>query len=290
MSCQVKFAVVNFAVGNFAEPLDFVWYPPPESPVRTASVGEIRREPGISCGKFRGQFETRNFTREIKVPQPPPPPPCTRCTARTQHGHSTRCAPLNATCVRPAVPKNTWYQKKICSANLPVPHPTPTGHNGAPSHNLRAEFSLFLMPSLPIRAQERALPGPQGPQGNALRPCVGEACEGDEGGLQLGKRKLPNGQYFNVLNMQQNTGKVKDGVTKLAAREQWCARASEKGVNSASAVRCERRTEYFLFSAVSGAWCDATVMQVAAHGARPVHTVQRNHDPSMKGVQRMQTA
>ena len=40
--------MINFAVGNFAEPLDFVWYPPPESTVCTAGVREIRREPGIS--------------------------------------------------------------------------------------------------------------------------------------------------------------------------------------------------------------------------------------------------
>ena len=57
---HVKFAVVNFAVGNFAEPLDLVWHPPPESTVCTAGVQEIRGEPGISRGKFHGQFETRN--------------------------------------------------------------------------------------------------------------------------------------------------------------------------------------------------------------------------------------
>ena len=73
-SRRVRFAVVNFAVGNFAEPLDFVWYPPPESTMCTASVREIRGEPGISRGKFRVQFETRNFPREIKVPRTPPPP------------------------------------------------------------------------------------------------------------------------------------------------------------------------------------------------------------------------
>ena len=40
----------------------------------TASVREICGEPGISHGKFRGQFEMRNFPRKIKVPRTPPPP------------------------------------------------------------------------------------------------------------------------------------------------------------------------------------------------------------------------
>ena len=34
----------------------------------------IRGSPWISCGKFRGQFETRNFPHKIKVPRNPPPP------------------------------------------------------------------------------------------------------------------------------------------------------------------------------------------------------------------------
>ena len=44
-SCQVKFMAVDFAVGNFAEPLDFVWHPPPESTMCTAAVREIRGGP-----------------------------------------------------------------------------------------------------------------------------------------------------------------------------------------------------------------------------------------------------
>ena len=50
--------------------------PPPESTVCTAGVREIRGEPGISRGICRGQSETRNFPRELKVPRKSPPP-CT---------------------------------------------------------------------------------------------------------------------------------------------------------------------------------------------------------------------
>ena len=49
--------------------------PPPESPVCTAGVREIRGGPRISRGKFRGPSEMRNFPRKIKVPRKSPPPP-----------------------------------------------------------------------------------------------------------------------------------------------------------------------------------------------------------------------
>ena len=76
LSRQVKFAAVSFAVGNFAEPLDFVYPPPPQSTVCTAGVREIHGGPGISRGKFHGQFGTRNFPHENKAPRNAPPPPC----------------------------------------------------------------------------------------------------------------------------------------------------------------------------------------------------------------------
>ena len=50
ISRQVTFAVVSFAVKNFAEPLDFVWYPPPESTMCTAGVRELRGAPGFCVG------------------------------------------------------------------------------------------------------------------------------------------------------------------------------------------------------------------------------------------------
>ena len=45
ISRQVKFAVVNSVVGNFAEPPGRVYHPPPESTVCTAGVRETRGEP-----------------------------------------------------------------------------------------------------------------------------------------------------------------------------------------------------------------------------------------------------
>ena len=85
VSRKGKLAVVNFAVGNFAEPPGFcVSSPPPPAPpesrVCTAGMREIRREPGISRGKFRGQFETQNVPSESKVPRTPPPRPCSLAT------------------------------------------------------------------------------------------------------------------------------------------------------------------------------------------------------------------
>ena len=69
-SRQVKFAVVNFAEGHFAEPPGFCVVPP----TRAHSVCEkFAEDPEFGVGTFAVNFETQNSPREIKAPRNPPP-------------------------------------------------------------------------------------------------------------------------------------------------------------------------------------------------------------------------
>ena len=70
-SCQVKFAVVNFAVGNFAKSPWGHSLTPRQSPQCVQPVCEEFAE----NAQFRSQFETPNFPREDKVPRKSPPTP-----------------------------------------------------------------------------------------------------------------------------------------------------------------------------------------------------------------------
>ena len=91
ISCQVKVAVVIFAAGNIAEAPGFYVVKLADIPRNgvacralqargSLATGATRGGPWILCGKFRGQFETRNFPHEAEPP-PPPPPAVLRCGA-----------------------------------------------------------------------------------------------------------------------------------------------------------------------------------------------------------------
>ena len=118
---QPKFAVVNFAMGNFAEPPGLSGSCPRQSPqcvlVCTASVREIHGQPGISRGKFRGQFETQNFPCEIKVPRNPPPPP-RQLVYLARHGAAHRSTSAPHTHVLVCICSNVRQFQSSCFLSL----------------------------------------------------------------------------------------------------------------------------------------------------------------------------
>ena len=76
ISRQVKFAVANFAVGNFTGPHGLSVVPPRQSPQCGLLVCEkFAENPEFRVGNF-----AVNVKREIEMPRNPPPPPPYCCS------------------------------------------------------------------------------------------------------------------------------------------------------------------------------------------------------------------
>ena len=75
ISRQVKFAVVNFTEGNFAEPPGFCVVPPARVHNVYCLCKKFAENPEFRVGNFAVNLKRENFPRKIKVPRNPPPPP-----------------------------------------------------------------------------------------------------------------------------------------------------------------------------------------------------------------------
>ena len=75
MSRQVKVAVVNFAVGNSAEPPGFCVVPPRQSPQCVPLVSQkFAEDPEFCVGNFAVNLKSEISHAKLKCHENPPPP------------------------------------------------------------------------------------------------------------------------------------------------------------------------------------------------------------------------